>query len=340
MDVDIKWSEIIELYRKYDVKDFLSEYLRWGERFIRSVDRTSFITDEFEKIIIVGMGGSGIVGDILQDLYIWDKDIAVDVVKNSRLPKHVEGKRDLVIGISFSGNTLETISSVKEAIDKGIRVIGITTDGELSSLLMKKNIPVILIEKALAPRAGLPQLLGSTLKAITSDEKKLDRYKEIGGILKKKAGEYGIDNEMNKAFTLAYYMWGRLPIFYGDLRYHSILHRAKSSINENAKVSAYYSMFPEGFHNEVEVYEEYIDPNMLPIILKDEYDGMKPLIKHLDEMNIEYLTLSLEGRDVLEKILSTILLVDVASVYLSYLRRRNPFEIYVINKIKMLRGRV
>ena len=337
MDIDIKWNEIIELYKKYDKKDFLSEYLRWGERFIRSIERTPFITDEFKRIIVIGMGGSGIVGDIIRDLYIWDKDITVEVIKNSKLPKHIEKERDLVVGVSFSGNTIETISAVKEAVDKEIRVIAVTTGGKLSSMLIKKNIPVILIEKALAPRAGLPQLLGSTLKAITSDGKILDKYKKIGEILKKKADEYDVENEMNKAFTLAYYMWGRLPIFYGNLRYYSILHRVKSSINENAKVNAYYSIFPEGFHNEVEIYEEYIDPNILPIILKDEYDELESLINHFDDMNIEYLILTLEGKDALEKILTTILLVDVASIYLSYLRRRNPYEIHVINKIKKFR---
>lgn len=338
MDIDVKWKEIIKLSEEYDEENFLLEYLQWGERFIRSIEEAPFITDEFEKIIVIGMGGSGIIGDILRDIFIWNTNIIIEVVKNSKLPGYIDKEKDLIIGVSFSGNTIETISTVKEALDKNMRVVGVTTGGKLFSILKKRNIPAALVEKALAPRAGLPQLLGSTLKIITSDEKLLKEYKEIGETLKKKADEYRIENEMNRAFMLAYYMWGRLPIFYGNIKYHSLLHRAKSSINENAKINAYYTVFPEGFHNEIEAYEEYTDPNILPVIFKEKNDEMDCLIKHFEELNIEYLIIDLTGKSSLEKILTGILLVDMSSIYLSYLRRKKPYEINVINKIKRYRG--
>ena len=334
--MSVKWDEIIRLSKQYDDKNFLMEYLLWGSRFIESLDKTSFITDDFQRLFIVGMGGSGIVGDIIRDYLIWNKDIAVDVVKNSKLPKYID-EDDFLIGISFSGDTIETISAVQEALEKGIRILVITTGGKLLEISKEKKFPVILVKKALAPRAGLPQLLGATLKAIVSDKDLLSQYVMIGKTLEKKGFEYGLENEMNKAFKLAYHMWGRLPIFYSNIRYYSLLHRAKSSINENAKINAYYTVFPEGFHNEVEAYEELTDPSILPIIFRDEDDEIEYLIKHLEKLDIEFITIDLKGENNLEKILLNILMIDVASIYLSYLRRKNPLETNIINKIKKWR---
>ena len=331
--MDVKWNEIVRLSKEFDEKNFLMEYLLWGSRFIESLDETSFITDDFQRLAVVGMGGSGIVGDILRDHLIWDDGITVDVVKNSKLPRYID-KEDFVIGISFSGNTIETISAVREALEKGVRILVITTGGKLLEMSKEKKFPVILVKKALAPRAGLPQLLGATLKTITSDEDSLSRYVRIGKILEKKGVEYSLENEMNEAFKLAYHMWGRLPIFYANIRYYSLLHRAKSSVNENAKINAYYTVFPEGFHNEVEAYEELTDPSILPIIFRDENDEIEYLIRHLEKLGIEHIIIDLKGEDILEKILLNILMIDVASIYLSYLRRKNPLEINIINKIK------
>jgi len=330
----LKWDDVKKLAAKYDKKNFLGEYLKWGERFQKALEKTPSLGISYKTLYVVGMGGSGIVGDILRDYLGMEMDIRV--FKYTRLPSCV-GKGDLVLAVSFSGNTIETLSSVSDALSKGADVIGITTGGKLLELSEKKGFNVIRVEKALAPRAALPQLIATALKIILG-EKAVEELMKIADVLRDEASEYSLDTRDNKAFKLAYYIWGRLPILYADEGYLSILHRAKSSLNENAKINAYYQTFPEGYHNEVEAFKEIIDPVAYPIIFKDHGDNLEPFIKHLDDLEMDYLIIDLVGESRIEKILRAILLTDVASIYLAYLRKKDPFEIDVINKLKKMRG--
>ena len=332
--MSLKWNDIKNLAEKYDKKNFLGEYLKWGERFQRALETTPSLDISYKTLYVVGMGGSGIVGDILRDYLGMEMDIRV--FKYTRLPRYVS-KGDLVLAVSFSGNTIETLASVSDALSKGADVIGITTGGRLLELGEKKGFKVIRVEKALAPRAALPQLIATALKTIMGEEG-VDELRKIADILKDEATKYSLDKKDNKAFKLAYYIWGRLPILYADDAYLSILHRMKSSLNENAKINAYYQTFPEGYHNEVEAFEEIVDPVSYPVLFKDEGDSLEPFIKHLDELEVDYLIIDLVGESRIEKILRAILLTDIASIYLAYLRKKDPFEINVINKLKKMRS--
>ncbi len=332
--MSLKWDDIKKLAEKYDKKNFLGEYLKWGERFQKALETTPSLDISYKTLYVVGMGGSGIVGDILRDYLGMEKDIRV--FKYTRLPRYVDDE-DLVLAVSFSGNTIETLSSVSDALSKGAEVVGITTGGKLFELGEKKGFKVIRVEKALAPRAALPQLIATALK-ITLGETALEELMKIAGVLRDEAARYSLDAKDNRAFKLGYYIWGRLPILYADETYSSILHRAKSSLNENAKINAYYQTFPEGYHNEVEAFEEIIDPVTYPILFKDEGDNLEPFIKHLDDLEMDYLIIDLVGDSRIEKILRAILLTDVASIYLAYLRKKDPFEIEVINKLKKMRS--
>ncbi len=330
----MKWEEVKKLAGRYDKHNFLGEYLKWGERFRRALENTPSINLSYETLYVVGMVGSGIVGDILNNCLGMDRDIRV--VKYTRLPKYI-GEDDLVLAVSFSGNTIETLSSVEYALSRKVNVVGITTGGKLAILGKEKGFTVIKIEEALAPRAALPQLIATALKVVL-EEDDVKNLAEIATSLSQEAAKYGLDRENNRAYKLAYLIWGRLPIFYADEGYSSILHRAKSSLNENAKVNAYYQGFPEGYHNEVEIFEEIIDPVALPIIFKDKEDDLEPLIRHLDDLDAEYLIIDLVGKNKIEKILRAIVLTDIASIYLAYIMKRDPFEINVINKLKRMRG--
>jgi len=331
---------VVKLKEKYDPEGFLDEYLDWGNKLYESyLSGREYMVDGYERIAIVGMGGSGIVGDIIRDIsYDRFKGLIIPV-KDDGLPLHINSEY-LVIGVSYSGNTFETLKSVRNAMNRGCKLILVSTGGKMGEMAREMGIDFIEVSESLAPRSGLPQLLGSTLGILS---RLLDiRDKAIRGIsraLTDDGSKYSIEREFNRAFEVAYDMWGRQPILYADVKYASLLHRGKSSLNENAKINVYYSVFPEAYHNEVEAYEYIQDPIILPVIFMDDEDELMPFINHLEEMRIEHLMINLYGEGHLEKLLRGILLIDVASIYLAYLLRRRPLDTDVINKLKGVRQR-
>ena len=105
-------------------------------------------------------------------------------------------------------------------------------------------------------------------------------------------------------------------------------------------MNAYYAVAPELYHNEIESYEEVIDPGILPILLMDdeENDILKYLSRYFEEFKIDYIYMLYEGKTYLEKMLRMITLFDIASIYLAGLRRIDPYEIKAINVIKKWRS--
>ncbi|MBC7189022.1 SIS domain-containing protein, partial [Candidatus Aerophobetes bacterium] len=109
--------------------------------------------DSFEKIVVCGLGGSAIGGDILKTIFSESK-IVIDVSRDYHLPSFVDEKT-LVFAISYSGNTEETISSFKEAVERGCRVISISSGGELERLSREKEVAHIKIPSGFPPRCAI-----------------------------------------------------------------------------------------------------------------------------------------------------------------------------------------
>ncbi len=335
----MNWSRFVEEFKDIDRRNFLGEYLKWGSRFRDAYERTEPIDFEFNRLIIAGMGGSGIVGDIIRDFLEYEYGLITYVIKDSIVPIKLS-RDDLFIGISFSGNTIETIDAVLNALKMNAKIVVVTTDGLLSKLAEEKGFKAVIIEPALAPRAGLPQMLGATLKLLSTIVNLKNEYIRIAEALDDDCKKYDISVKENRAYKLAYNMLGRLPVVYSHRKYRAVLHRIKSSINENAKMNAYYAVAPELYHNEIESYEEVIDPGILPILLMDdeENDILKYLSRYFEEFKIDYIYMLYEGKTYLEKMLRMITLFDIASIYLAGLRRIDPYEIKAINVIKKWRS--
>lgn len=335
----MKWGEVVEAKKKYDKYGFLDEYLKWGEKLIKTYRASESIDGKYNTVLVVGMGGSGIVGDILKFYLEYETGTHVDIYKDWIIPP-TKIDADLLIFISFSGNTIETIEAFKRALNKvgPKKIIVITTNGVLEKIAEENNVKKLVIEKALAPRSGLPQLLGATLKIFRGElGQKLDMVIEkISRELARDAKENFIDRKGNRAYNIAFHIWGRYPIFYGSSRTYPVLARAKAMINENAKLSGYYQIYPEGYHNEVEIFDEQIDPVLLPLIIKwkHENDIFRPLIEFMDEKEIEFYEIVINGETYLEYVMKAILLLDMSSIYLAYLTRRDPLETRVIKLIK------
>ncbi len=335
----MKWRDVLELKEKVDKSNFMDEYLKWGSWLNRAYKSSPTHRGDISKVVIVGMGGSGITGDIIKYYLEYEYDIDIHVYKDWRIPRHkLQGS--ILIAISFSGNTIETIKALEESlnhIDLNTVYI-VTTDGTLEKMGLEKGLKTVKIDRALAPRAGLAQLVGSTIKILRDvvGETLDNEVARISSALENDAKRYYIDNKDNRAFNIAFHIWGRYPIFYGTSRSYPVLARAKAMVNENAKLSGYYQVYPEGYHNEIEIFDEQIDPVLLPLIIRwdDEEDIFRPLKEFLEEKEIEYYEIPVQGKSYLEYVLRAILLLDMASIYLAYLTRRDPLPTKAINNVK------
>ncbi len=332
----MRWSDILERYNKLDEKGFIQEYLKWGEKLRKAFSQAIELEKVPKRIIFTGMGGSGIVGDIIRDYaYLTNKNVEVYVYKGITPPRRIV-RNSLVIGVSHSGNTIETINILLKIYEYASVVGVVTSDGKLVEYADKYKWNINIIEPALAPRAGLPQMLGASLKMLNHVFKVDRRIIRISEKLDRLGRKLGIRRRYNEAYKMASFIWGYTPVIYGTAHYTGVLHRIKSSFNENSKVHSYYVVFPEGYHNEVEAYEKYVN-QFLPIILRYDGDELDYLIEYFNKEAIRFLTYQMNEKDILYRILKTIMFFDLVSIYLAYLRNIDPYVINVINDIKGMR---
>src|SRR5512136_684723 len=152
----------IEKILTVDKANMLDGLARFPEQIKESLtiaeaaERFNFI--KVDNVIIAGMGASAISGDILASLLRDKLDVPLVVNREYDLPKWAN-KDTLVICISYSGNTIETLSSFKIASQKKCKIICISTGGKLQELAEKRGIPFVKVPAGIQPRAATAYLL-------------------------------------------------------------------------------------------------------------------------------------------------------------------------------------
>ena len=213
------------------------------------------IYDDVNKIIIAGMGGSAIGGDVVNSLIKEDIKFPYFVNRGYDIPAWTDSST-LVICSSYSGNTEETISVLNKAKSVNAKVIGITTGGTLESLCIESNYDHVIIPSGLQPRAALafsfiPLLYILKRSGLIQAELKSWLYSSAN-LIKSKREDYSKHNDANDIFNLAKNIYSKLPIIYADSEsLETVAVRLKGQICENGKILSYHSIFPEMNHNEI-----------------------------------------------------------------------------------------
>jgi glucose/mannose-6-phosphate isomerase len=298
------------------------------------------------KIVISGMGGSAVSGDILRSLLSGRIKIPILVNRDYTVPEFVDNGT-LFFTNSYSGNTEETLSAFENARAKGASIIGITSGGKLGALCRRYNYPLYKLPGGQPPRTAIGYLFFPLLHALI----RIGLVKNIGGeieetisYLKKKVKEYGPSiTQNNLAHTLTRKLFGFIPIIYGSGETTGVVaFRWKTQFNENSKILAFNQVFPELDHNEIMAWEgpQDITRNFVVLVLKDKDDSsrMKKRINiTLDVMGKKphaIYEVSSEGRSLLTRIFSLVLLGDFLSFYLAIARGVDPTLIKGISTLK------
>ena len=292
------------------------------------------------RVIVVGMGGSGIAGAILAAWLAVERGTPVMPVHDSRLPAWV-GEGDLVVAVSYSGNTLETLAATREAMRRGCELVGISSGGTLRDLCSGRGLPFVPVPPGMMPRSAFGYVFGGLAGLFDANEI-APEVRTAAKALRDRGAKLApkVPDAKNPAKKLAAKVKGRTPIIYGTPTYGPVARRWQTEFNENAKVLAWSSVVPEADHNELVGWAE--DPaarRFAPILLRDpgesDFDrAMLDATRELIKPKVKVEEVRAEGPTLLARMLTTLQLGDWTSFYLAILRRVDPTPVAVIGKLK------
>jgi len=299
------------------------------------------------KVLILGMGGSGIGGELAKSFAQDSSEIQISTHNNYGIPAWVDEKT-LVIAVSYSGNTEEVIDGFVEASKKNAKLVAITTGGELEKLAFKFRCPLYRFRYDSPPRSALGYLLIGILGILkklnivdlaTQDiDEAVTQLKEI---LEKNKLE--IPKAKNQAKSLAEKLAGSIPIILGTDTTTSVALRWKTQFNENSKVPAYAEKIPESTHNSIVglLYPQDLKEKIYFIILKSGFDNPRSRIRQdfileiLKKKKFPVQEIKIPGTGgKLSEMFSLIYIGDLTSYYLAILNEVDPYPVEIITKLK------
>lgn len=305
------------------------------------------------NIVVTGLGGSAIGGDLLKVYAAAKVPVPVTVNRDYTLPGFV-GPDTLVFAVSYSGNTEETLSAYATARSRGAFVVAITTGGKLGEAAAEDGYPVVKVPGGISPRAATGYLFLPTLRVLSRLGLLPDITEEISEMIaiisnmRPKLIPAAAEAD-NTAKQIARKLYGKIPVIWGSAGNTEVVARRwKGQINENAKSPAYWSAFPELNHNEIVGFEfpEEILKKIHVIILRDERDHPRvqmrmEITKEVVRNRVDgYTEVWAWGQGVLARQYSLIYTGDFASVYLAALNGVDPGPVKVIDFLKQeLAGR-
>jgi len=203
-----------------------------------------------DEALVIGMGGSGVAGDVAA-AFAESQGRRVAVHKSYGVPAWAVATRPLIIAVSHSGNTEETVSGVKASITDGLPVGSMSTGGALAEMAAQYGIPHVEIPAGPQPRAAIGYLSGAVLRLLESSG--VIGATATGLFEAADVVESLLDGEAQKAAEdIAAQLEGRIAVIYGGMGIAATAAgRWKTQINENGKAPAYWSVLPELDHNEL-----------------------------------------------------------------------------------------
>lgn len=300
------------------------------------------------QILLCGMGGSAIGGDLTAALIARTSPIPMLVQRGYDLPAYATGPDTLVILSSNSGNTEETLAAADEALGRGVRMLAMTTGGALADHAGAHGYPVWRFDYKSQPRAALGWSFGLLIGL--ADRLKLAPHLEsdLAGaiaLLREWKPRYTADTAaaLNPAKRGAGQLVGRIPVILGAGIFEPVARRWKAQLNENSKIWAFYDPMPEANHNTVVGidYPDKIKVSLLTIfIASPQFDHPRVWLRHdltyrmCLESGIMTDKFQPEGDTALAQMLHAIQYGDYMSLYAAIAYDEDPTAIAPIVQLK------
>ena len=325
----------------WDFPENILEALDLGENIILK-NKYSGIN----KIIVAGMGGSAIGGDVVLSLIGDEIKIPYFVIRGYNIPNWVDSTT-LVICSSYSGNTEETIEILEKAKSFQAKIVAITTGGELETLCKKYNFDRVIIPSGLQPRAALAfsfiPILFVLFKLNIIPNNFLKWLMSSTNLIKQNRQIYSKKNNDNSAWVLAKKIYNKIPIIYADSdTLNTLAVRMKGQICENGKILAYHNTFPEMNHNEIvgweknsKLFKSYFIIWLFDKKMNKRNKARQVIVMNmLDEIGLDQFKLEVIGNNFEERFLLLIHYGDWLSYWCAILQKIDPSPVKNINILK------
>jgi glucose/mannose-6-phosphate isomerase len=297
-----------------------------------------------EVVVVAGMGGSGIAGDVLAALAFAGSPVPVLAAKGDRLPAFV-GPGTLLVAVSYSGDTAETVTAVEQGLAAGARLVAVTSGGALAELAASRGAPLVAIEGGRMPRAALWSLVVPVCSAAEAAgvlPPLTDQICAAADTLDEEAAALGskVPTSENPAKQAARRLLDRLPVVWGSGQLGAVAAtRFRTQCNENAKITVVSGPLPEVNHNDVMGLEGGLGPDRELVLLRDEpgeHDRdprrVTAVLKAVDAPD-PILRTAGQGPD-LARLARLTAFADFTSTYLGIARGVDPTPIRTLDEVK------
>lgn len=344
----------LQAIAKLDSEDVLGAVERFAEQCREAWAIGSSATglpsgDGIDSIVVLGMGGSGVSGDVVQAVIEPRLALPFRTIKSyGPIPGWV-GRNTLAFAVSYSGSTEETVAALQDVYDRGARLVAVSSGGPLQEAARTLGLAHVAIPSGLQPRASLGYLTLPLLAVLTRMGLVPDLSSDIEEAVKV-LSELAAANHRdrpaadNVAKGLARRINGRVPVIYGA---HGIgataAYRFKCDLNEYGKTPAFWNFFPELDHNEIVGWNQLSEltaERFVCILLRDSADGERnefrfEITRRLTEGHFaDVIELRSEGTSELARILSLIFVTQLAAIYVGLSYDVDPGPVDVIQRLK------
>lgn len=323
----------------------LPDQLRAGVELARGIAKLPK-SESLRSIVVIGMGGSGVAGEVLAALGAPILGLPVQLVNSYDLPRFVDAS-SLVFAVSFSGDTEETLAATKDALARGAQVVAVSSGGALAVLAEQEHLalarlpadipqPRVSLGASLAPLLVVLERIGLFPGASDAISDAIDQLVRRRDALIAPGGGLAVE--------LARRIAGRFPFIYGASGIGAVAARRwKTQVNENAKLPAFFAVQPEASHNEIVGYGQGgdITRQILALVqLRSDFEHPRVALRFglveeaLREVVAEVLEVRAEGSGPLAQLLDLILIGDFVSLHLAVQAGIDPGPVPLLGEIK------
>ena len=290
-----------------------------------------------QNILLSGLGGSGIGGALAADLLANELSVPMNVNNGYFLPNYVNENTLLIIS-SYSGNTEETVNALNEGIERGAKIVCVSTNGKVEELAKQHELDFVILPTGIPPRGGLNLSFPQSIfilhhLGLVSDSIITDLKNAVDFLTKNE------ESCKTEGLAFAKQLVGKVPIIYAEDRIESVAIRFRQQINENGKMLAWHHVIPELNHNEL-VGWTHRNEDLALIFLKndDDYYRNQKRMTITEEVAKKYtpnvFTIQSKGGNLVEKALYLILFTDWVSFGLATETGADAVEVNVIDYLK------
>jgi len=324
--------------------DVLAQPLQLGDALWRAQSAGIRPVDRAGGLIVCGMGGSAIGGDLAAAALGDRATRPITIVRGYALESWT-GPDSLVLCCSYSGDTEETLACFEAAGAAGAGRVVLTTGGQLAQAAREEGVPVIGVPAGMEPRAAVLYTTIGALECAALCGAAPGVHAEIDGatgLLERLAEEWGPGApEDSQAKQVAALLRGCVPVIHGAGPTAALARRWHTQINENAETAAFWAELPEANHNEICGWERgrglaplaavfLCDPDQHPRVQR----RIELSAQEAERAGAPAIVLHSRGDSRLERVLSLLLLGDLVSVYLAVLEGVDPSPVEPLARLK------